>query len=58
MGGNQVIGLNSSVIAESWGSAIESVFNFDTPGCQAKFTLAMVYTDGAVGKAPQCSGRA
>jgi hypothetical protein len=53
MGGNQVIGLNNSVIAESWGSTIESVFNFDTLKCQVKFTHPMVYTDRAVGKAPQ-----
>jgi hypothetical protein len=42
MGGNQVMGLNSSVIAEIWGSAMPEGFNFDTFECQDKFTLPMV----------------
>ena len=31
-------------------------FTHDTSGCQVKFTHPMVYTDGAVVKAPQCHG--
>jgi len=52
MGGNQVMGLKSSVTAESWGNAIRSGFTHDTFECQVKFTHPMVSTDGAVGNAP------
>jgi len=31
-------------------------FTHDTLECQVKFTHPMVYTDGAVVKAPQCHG--
>jgi len=31
-------------------------FTHDTLRCQVKFTHPMVYTDGAVVKAPQCHG--
>ena len=56
IGGNQVMGLNNSVIAESWGNDIRSVFTYDTFECQVKFTHPMVSTDGAVGNAPQERG--
>ncbi len=39
MGGNQVIGLNSSVIAESWGSAIESVLTLTHIGVKLNLHL-------------------
>ena len=52
IGGNQVIGLNNSVTAESCGRVIECVFTHDTYRCQVKFTQTMVYTKDAVGKAP------
>jgi hypothetical protein len=42
IGGNQVMGLNSSVIAEIWGSAMPEGFTPDTLECQDKFTLLMV----------------
>lgn len=32
-------------------------FTHGTLGCQVKFTHPLVYTDGAVVKAPQCLGR-
>jgi hypothetical protein len=44
IGGNQVIGLNSSVIAENWGKAMPTGFIYDTSKCQDKFTLPMVST--------------
>jgi hypothetical protein len=56
IGGNQVMGLNNSVTAESWGNAIRSVFTHDTFECQVKFTRPMVSTESAVGKAHQGNG--
>jgi hypothetical protein len=53
IGGNQVMGLNNSVTAESWGNIIKSVFSFDTYRCQVKFTLPMVSPEGTVGNVPR-----
>jgi hypothetical protein len=44
MGGNQVMGLKSSVTAEIWGNAMPEGFTCDTCWCQDKFTLPMVST--------------
>jgi hypothetical protein len=53
MGGNQVMGLNSSVIAEIWGGAMPEGFTYDTCSCQVKFTLLMVSPSACVAPAPQ-----
>jgi hypothetical protein len=41
MGGNQVIGLNSSKMADGAGSCIRNIVPVDAKKCQLEFTLEM-----------------